>query len=213
MAARPTWKGYLKISLVNIPVKVFPATDAAATLSFNQLHAACQSRIQQKRWCPQCQKEVPNTDIVKGYEYSKGQFVLFTEEELEGLEQEVTKTIEIEEFLPVEKVDPVYLDRTYYLAPDKGGARSYQLLAKALAFRDVITSLTMLESSTFRASTVTCPASIALNSKMSSIWLCILTAFFRIIFRKRCAFSGSSTAPDSKVSIKARIAVRGVRNS
>jgi DNA end-binding protein Ku len=72
MAARPTWKGYLKISLVNIPVKVFPATDSGATLSFNQLHAECQTRIQQKRWCPQCQKEVPNTDIVKGFEFEKG---------------------------------------------------------------------------------------------------------------------------------------------
>src|SRR6478752_6006712 len=72
MAARPTWRGYLKISLVNIPVKVFPATDAGATLSFNQLHAECQTRIQQKRWCPHCEREVPNTDIVKGYEFEKG---------------------------------------------------------------------------------------------------------------------------------------------
>ena len=75
MAARPTWKGYLKISLVNIPIKVFPATDAGATLSFNQLHAECQTRIQQKRWCPSCQREVPNTDIVKGYEFEKGRYV------------------------------------------------------------------------------------------------------------------------------------------
>ena len=65
MPARPTWKGYLKISLVNIPIKVFPATDAGATLSFNQLHGECQTRIQQKRWCPKCEREVPNTDIVK----------------------------------------------------------------------------------------------------------------------------------------------------
>src|SRR5690349_22428660 len=71
MAARPTWKGYLKISLVNIPIKVFPATDAGATLSFNQLHAECQTRIQQKRWCPHCQREVANTDLVKGYERSE----------------------------------------------------------------------------------------------------------------------------------------------
>src|SRR5712664_2618673 len=71
MAARPTWKGYLKISLVNIPIKVFPATDAGATLSFNQLHGECQTRIQQKRWCPKCEREVPNTDIVKGFEFGK----------------------------------------------------------------------------------------------------------------------------------------------
>src|SRR5262249_38733674 len=83
MPARPTWKGYLKISLVNIPVKVFPATDAAATLSFNQLHAECQTRIQQKRWCPHCQREVPNTDIVKGYEFEKGRYVVVEEEDIE----------------------------------------------------------------------------------------------------------------------------------
>jgi hypothetical protein len=71
MAARSTWKGYLKISLVNIPIKVFPATDTGATISFNQLHAECQTRIQQKRWCPKCEKEVPNTDIVKGYEFER----------------------------------------------------------------------------------------------------------------------------------------------
>ena len=72
MAARPTWKGYLKISLVNIPIKVFPATETAGSISFNQLHGECQTRIQQKRWCPKCEREVPNTEIVKGYEFEKG---------------------------------------------------------------------------------------------------------------------------------------------
>ena len=83
MPARPTWKGYLKISLVTIPIKVFPATDAGATISFNQLHAECQTRIQQKRWCPHCQREVPNTDIVKGYEFEKGRYVVMDEEDIE----------------------------------------------------------------------------------------------------------------------------------
>src|SRR3989337_4365968 len=82
MAARPTWKGYLKISLVNIPVRVFPATDAAATISFNQLHRECQTRIQQKRWCPHCEAEVPNSDLVKGYEFEKGRYVVVGEEDL-----------------------------------------------------------------------------------------------------------------------------------
>ena len=82
MPARPTWKGYLKISLVNIPIKVFPATDAGATLGFNQLHAECQTRIQQKRWCPHCQREVPNTELVKGYEFEKGRYVVVDEEDL-----------------------------------------------------------------------------------------------------------------------------------
>ena len=76
MAARATWKGYLKVSLVNIPIRVFPATDSAATISFNQLHGECQTRIQQKKWCPKCEREVPNAEIVKGYEFEKGRYVV-----------------------------------------------------------------------------------------------------------------------------------------
>ena len=118
MAARPTWKGYLKISLVNIPVKVFPATDASATISFNQLHAECQSRIQQKRWCPTCQKEVPNTDIVKGYEYEKGRYVVMDDDDVEKVRVESTRVINLEKFTEDVEVDPIYLDKPYYLAPD-----------------------------------------------------------------------------------------------
>ncbi len=98
MAARPTWKGYLKISLVNIPIKVFPATDAGATLSFNQLHAECQTRIQQKRWCPHCEREVPNTDIVKGFEFEKGRYVVVDEEDIEKVRVESTRVINLEKF-------------------------------------------------------------------------------------------------------------------
>jgi DNA end-binding protein Ku len=118
MAARPTWKGYLKISLVNIPVKVFPATDASATISFNQLHAECQTRIQQKRWCPSCQKEVPNTDIVKGYEFEKGRYVVMDDEDIEKVRVDSTRVINLEKFTDDVEIDPIYLDRPYYLAPD-----------------------------------------------------------------------------------------------
>jgi DNA end-binding protein Ku len=123
MPARPTWKGYLKISLVNIPVKVFPATDAAATLSFNQLHAECQTRIQQKRWCPNCQKEVPNTDIVKGFEFEKGRYVVVNEEDIEKVRVESTRVISLEKFTDDNEIDPIYLERPYYLAPDGPVAR------------------------------------------------------------------------------------------
>jgi len=123
MPARPTWKGYLKISLVNIPVKVFPATDAAATLSFNQLHAECQTRIQQKRWCPHCQREVPNTDIVKGYEFEKGRYVVVGEEDIEKVRVESTRVINLEKFTDDTEIDPIYLERPYYLAPDGAVAR------------------------------------------------------------------------------------------
>ncbi len=123
MAARPTWKGYLKISLVNIPVKVFPATDTAATLSFNQLHGECQTRIQQKRWCPKCQREVANTDLVKGYEFEKGRYVVVEEEDLEKVRVESTRVINLEKFTDDTAIDPIYLERPYYLAPDGPVAR------------------------------------------------------------------------------------------
>ena len=118
MAARPTWKGYLKISLVNIPVKVFPATDASATISFNQLHVECQTRIQQKRWCPTCQKDVPNTDIVKGYEFEKGRWVVVGDEDIDKVRVDSTRVINLEKFTDDVEVDPIYLDKPYYLAPD-----------------------------------------------------------------------------------------------
>ena len=119
MAARPTWKGYLKISLVNIPVKVFPATDAGATLSFNQLHAECQTRIQQKRWCPHCQREVPNTDIVKGFEFEKRRYVVVDDEDFDKVRVESTRVINLETFTDDDSIDPIYLQRTGNIsAPD-----------------------------------------------------------------------------------------------
>ncbi len=118
MAARPTWKGYLKISLVNIPVKVFPATDTSATISFNQLHVECQTRIQQKRWCPTCQKDVPNTDIVKGFEFEKGRWVVMNDDDVDKVRVDSTRVINLEKFTDDVEIDPIYLDKPYYLAPD-----------------------------------------------------------------------------------------------
>ena len=118
MAARPTWKGYLKISLVNIPVRVFPATDAKATVSFNQLHRECRTRLQQKRWCPECEAEVPKTDIVKGYEFEKGSYVVMDDDDLSKVRPESTRVINILQFADAKLIDPVYVERPYYLAPD-----------------------------------------------------------------------------------------------
>jgi DNA end-binding protein Ku len=118
MAARPTWKGFLKISLVNIPVRVFPATDSAATISFNQLHGECQTRIQQKRWCPKCEREVPLSEVVKGYEFEKGRYVVMDEDDLAKVRPESTRVIDLVQFTPVESIDPIYVERPYYLAPD-----------------------------------------------------------------------------------------------
>ncbi|MBM3779707.1 MAG: Ku protein [Acidimicrobiia bacterium] len=118
MAARPTWKGFLKVSLVTIPVKVFPATETAATISFNQLHAECQTRIQQKRWCPHCEREVASTDLVKGYEFEKGRWVVLTDEDVQKVRVESTRVINLVQFAEEREIDPMYVDRAYYLAPD-----------------------------------------------------------------------------------------------
>jgi DNA end-binding protein Ku len=134
MAARPTWKGYLKISLVNIPVRVFPATDAAATISFNQLHRVCRTRIQQKRWCPTCQLEVANTDLVKGYEFEKGKYVVLDEEDLAKVRSESTRVINIVQFADAKLIDPVYVERPYYLAPDGNvAAEAFAVMREGMA--------------------------------------------------------------------------------
>ena len=118
MPPRPTWKGFLKVSLVNIPVKVFPATESADAISFNQLHAECQTRIQQKRWCPHCEREVPNSELVKGYEFEKGRYVVMTEEDIQKVRVESTRVINLVQFADDSEIDPIYVDRAYYLAPD-----------------------------------------------------------------------------------------------
>ena len=118
MAARPTWKGFLKISLVNIPIRVFPATDSAATVSFNQLHAECQTRIQQKRWCPKCEREVPNSEIAKGYEFEKGRYVVMNDDDIAKVKPESTRVIDLVQFTDAAAIDPIYVERPYYLAPD-----------------------------------------------------------------------------------------------
>ena len=118
MSARATWKGYLKISLVNIPIKVFPATESSGSISFNQLHGECQTRIQQKKWCPHHQREVPNSEIVKGFEFEKGRYVIMTDEDLDKVRPESTRVIDLVQFADAGSLDPMYVDRTYYLAPD-----------------------------------------------------------------------------------------------
>jgi DNA end-binding protein Ku len=118
MTARATWKGFLKISLVNIPIQVFPATESSGTISFNQLHGECQTRIQQKRWCPQCNREVPNSEIVKGYQFEKGRYVVLSEEDFDKVRPASTRVIDLVQFTDDSAIDPIYVDRAYYLAPD-----------------------------------------------------------------------------------------------
>jgi DNA end-binding protein Ku len=122
MSVRSTWKGFLKISLVNIPIKVFPATESSGSISFNQLHGECQTRIQQKKWCPHHNREVPNSEIVKGYEFDKGRYVIMSDEDIEKVRPESTRVIDLVQFSDAASLDPMFVDRTYYLAPDGGVA-------------------------------------------------------------------------------------------
>jgi DNA end-binding protein Ku len=122
----------IAFGLVSIPVKLFSAAESSERLSFNMIHRDCGSRIQQQLFCPKDERTIDRTETAKGYEFAKGQYVLFNEEELKALEEKATQAIEISEFLPSTTIDPVYFSKSYYLAPDKGGDRAYALLTKAL---------------------------------------------------------------------------------
>jgi len=132
MAARAIGSGTISFGLVNIPVKLYAAAESAAVISFNQLHDKCKTRIRQQLWCPVDNEVVPRDHIVKGYEFAKDQYVLFTPEELKALEEASTKAMEITEFVPLSSVDPLYFENGWYLGPDKGADRPYKLLAQAL---------------------------------------------------------------------------------
>ena len=133
MAARPTWRGHLKVSLVTVPIRVFPATDHAGSISFNQLHSTCQTRIQQKKWCPQCDCQVDKSEIVKGYEFEKGRYVVVDEDDIAKARPESTRIINLLRFADVDSIDPIYVDRPYYLAPDgKMAGEAFAVLREAL---------------------------------------------------------------------------------
>lgn len=132
MAARSIASLNVSFGLVSIPVRLFSATEASKSISFNMLHKACGSRLKQQYICVKEEVIVPREDTVKGYEFSKDQYVIFTPEELKAMEEAGTHMAEIVEFVPLATVDPVYFDKAYYLAPDKGGAKPYALLTSAL---------------------------------------------------------------------------------
>src|SRR5512138_976773 len=132
MAARSIASLTVSFGLVSIPVKLYSATEASRAISFNLLHKGCGSRLKQQYTCVKEEVPVAREDMVKGYEFAKDQYVMFTPEELKALEEVGTQTAEITEFVPIDSIDPVYFDKAYYLAPDKGGAKPYALLARAL---------------------------------------------------------------------------------
>src|SRR3982751_2720055 len=132
MAARSIGSLTISFGMVSIPVKLFSATEASRAISFNLLHKTCGSRLKQQYTCVKEEIPVSREDMAKGYEFAKDQYVMFTPEERKALEEAGTHTADITEFLPIDSIDPVYFDKAYYLGPDKGGAKPYALLARAL---------------------------------------------------------------------------------
>jgi DNA end-binding protein Ku len=130
--ARAIWSGSISFGLVNVPVKLFTSV-RKKDVRFNQLHATDGVRIQQKRVCPADGEEVAWEDLVKGYEVSPGSYVVVTNDELDALDPEATHTIDIEDFVSLEDIDPLYFDSSYYLVPDATGAKPYRLLLEAMS--------------------------------------------------------------------------------
>lgn len=129
---RPIANGQIAFGLVSIPVKLFSAAESSEKISFNMLHRDCGNRVQQQLFCPKDERTIDRSETVKGYEFSKGQYVLFNEEELKTLEEKSTQQIEITEFVKSDQIDPIYFAKPYYLGPDKNGNRAYTLLSRAL---------------------------------------------------------------------------------
>lgn len=132
MAARSIASLTISFGMVSIPVKLYSATEASRAMSFNLLHKACGSRLRQQYFCIKEDVPVAREDMAKGYEFAKDQYVMFTPEELKALEEAGTHSADITEFIPAKAIDPVFFDKAYYLGPDKGGAKPYALLARAL---------------------------------------------------------------------------------
>jgi DNA end-binding protein Ku len=129
---RPIWTGSISFGLVNVPIKLVSAT-SPKDVRFHQLHSTDNARIQQKRVCSADGEEVPFEEIVKGYEISAGRYVVIDPEELRAADPEATHTIDIEEFVDLDQIDPIFYERAYYLVPDKRAEKPYKLLAEAMA--------------------------------------------------------------------------------
>ena len=127
---RSLWNGSISFGLVHIPVKMYAAT-SRERVKFRYLHGECHTPIRYQKTCPQCQREITDNEIVYGYEYEKGRYVIIDEEELEALPSKQGRTIDIVDFVELSEIDPVYFDKTYYLEPKDGGAKPYVLLLQS----------------------------------------------------------------------------------
>ncbi len=129
--ATSVWKGFLTFGLLSIPIRLFSAA-RSERISLNQLHAVCNSRIKMPLFCPTCDRKVERSEIVKGYEYEDDQYLLFTEAELDSIEPDSGRTMEIQEFVKLDEVDPLYFESSYYVTPEEEGKKAYRLLLEAL---------------------------------------------------------------------------------
>ncbi|MHB1329809.1 MAG: non-homologous end joining protein Ku [Gemmatimonadales bacterium] len=132
MPARSIGTATISFGLVSVPIHIYSSSESSAGISFNLLHKKCGTRLKQQYICPKDEEIVPRDQMVKGYEFAKDQYAVFTPEEIKALDEKATNTIDILEFVPLTQVDRRYLDKSYYLGPDKGGDRAYRLLGKAL---------------------------------------------------------------------------------
>jgi len=129
--ATSVWKGHLTFGLVSIPIRLFAAA-RTERISLNQLHKVCHSRVRQPQFCPTCNRQIERSEIIKGFEYEKDQYVLFSEEELDKLDPPSARTMEILEFVKANDVDPLYFDASYYATPEDAGKKAYELLLDAM---------------------------------------------------------------------------------
>jgi DNA end-binding protein Ku len=129
--AAATWKGYISFGLVSIPVSLTPAA-RTERVSFHQLHKVCHTRLKQPLFCPHCNRFVERSEIEKGYEYEKDQYILFSPDELKKIEPESARSMDILEFVKLDEIDPFYFDASYYVAPEEAGAHAYHLLLNVM---------------------------------------------------------------------------------
>jgi len=132
MSARPIAAATVSFGLVSVPVKLYSTGESGRKISFNWLHGDCGTRLKQQYFCPKDGEIVERANMIKGFEFAKEQYVTFKPEELKALEEQASQSIDITEFVPADQIERIYLDKPYYLGPDKGGERAYRLLAAAL---------------------------------------------------------------------------------
>lgn len=138
MAARAIGSATVSFGLVSIPVKIYSTGDSKSSVRFNMLHGECGTRVKQQYTCPTCEDVVPRSDMARGYEFAKNQYVTLDDDEYKALQEVATNAIGLVEFVPADKVDPIYMSKSYFLGPEKGGERAYKLLAQAMVESELI---------------------------------------------------------------------------